>query len=107
VTTDSATPRSWSRTPPSACQAGTVGLARLDEIADGDAAPEAVIDRVRGSLQARIGRTRALVDKTSPPEPDGLTERELTERELRRDLITAENAELAWLYRNGTRDDQR
>ncbi len=73
------------------------GLARLDELADGDAAPDAVIDRVRGSLQARIGRTRALVDNISPPEPDGLTE-----RELRRDLIAAENAELARLYRNGT-----
>ena len=37
-------------------------LARLDELADEDAAPDAVIDRVRASLQARIGHTRARID---------------------------------------------
>ena len=73
------------------------GLARLDELADSDAAPDAVIDRVRASLQARIGHSRARIDGTPPPEPDGLTE-----RELRRDLITAENAELTRLYQDGT-----
>ena len=70
-------------------------LARLDELADGGAAPDAVIDRARASLQARIGQTRA-ADGTRAPGPDGLTE-----RELRRDLISAENAELARLYENG------
>jgi hypothetical protein len=49
-----------------------------------------VIDRARASLQARIGRTRARIDGTRAPEPDGLTD-----RELRRDLNAAENAELA------------
>ena len=72
-------------------------LARLDELADDDAAPDAVIDRARASLQARIGNTRARADGTRPPGPDGLTE-----RELRRDLIGAENAELARLYDDGT-----
>jgi hypothetical protein len=71
-------------------------LARLDELADDDAAPDAVIDRARASLQARIGQTRARADGTWTPGPDGLTE-----RELRRDLISAENAELARLYENG------
>jgi Sodium/hydrogen exchanger family len=61
-----------------------------------DAAPDAVIDRARASLQARIGQTRAGADGTWAPGPDGLTE-----RELRRDLIGAENAELARLYENG------
>ena len=73
------------------------GLARLDELADSDAAPDAVIDRVRASLQARIGHTQARIDGTPPPEPGGLTE-----RELRRDLITAENTELTRLYQAGT-----
>ena len=73
------------------------GLARLDELADSEAAPDAVIDRVRASLQARIGQTRARVDGIPPPVPGGLTE-----RDLRRDLIAAENAELARLYQNGT-----
>ena len=72
-------------------------LARLDEVADGAAAPDAVIDRVRASLQARIGHTRARIDGTPPSEPGGLTE-----RELRRDLIGTENAELARLYEDGT-----
>jgi Na+/H+ antiporter len=72
-------------------------LARLDEVADGAAAPDAVIDRVRASLQARIGHTRDRIDGTPPPEPGGLTE-----RELRRDLIGVENTELTRLYEDGT-----
>ena len=56
-----------------------------------------MIDRARASLQARIGQTRARIDGSHAPEPGGLTE-----RELRRDLITAENAELARLYEDGT-----
>jgi CPA1 family monovalent cation:H+ antiporter len=71
-------------------------LARLDELADDDAAPDAVIDRARASVQARIGQTRARADGTRTPGPEGLTE-----RELRRDLIGAENAELTRLYENG------
>ena len=39
------------------------GLARLDELADSDAAPDAVIDRVRASLQARIGHTRPRIEE--------------------------------------------
>ena len=46
-------------------------LARLEELADDDAAPDAVIDRVRASLQARIGQTRARADGTRAPGPDG------------------------------------
>jgi monovalent cation/hydrogen antiporter len=69
------------------------GLARLDELAEDDAAPDAVIDRLRASLQTRIGTTRARLD--AAPE----TAREaLTERELRGELIAAENAELSRLF---------
>ena len=71
-------------------------LARLDELAAEDA-PDATIGRVRASLQARIGRTRARIDGSHGPEPDGLTE-----RELRRDLIDTENHELTRLYEDGT-----
>ena len=56
-----------------------------------------MIDRARARLQARLGHTRARIDGTRAPEPDGLTD-----RELRRDLNAAENAELARLYDNGT-----
>ena len=72
-------------------------LARLDELAGEDAAPDATIGRVRASLQARIGRTRARIDSSPGPEPDGLTE-----RELRRDLIGTENNELTRLCEDGT-----
>jgi len=72
-------------------------LARLDELAEGDCAPDDAIDRARAGLEARIGRARARIDSDQPPEPDGLTD-----RELRRTLNVAENAELARLYENGT-----
>ena len=74
-----------------------VALARLDELAAGDCAADDVIDRARASLQARIGRTRARIDGSHPPEPGGLTD-----RELRRELNATEHAELARLYDNGT-----
>ena len=72
-------------------------LARLDELAAGQCAADEVIDRARAGLQARIGHARARIDGHRPPEPDGLTD-----RQLRRDLNAAENAELARLYDDGT-----
>ena len=38
-------------------------LARLDELAESGAASDAVIDRLRTSLQARIGNTRARIGR--------------------------------------------
>jgi CPA1 family monovalent cation:H+ antiporter len=73
------------------------GLARLEELAEGGAAPDEVIDRLRTSLQARIGTTRAHMDHS--PNAAGTAR---TERELRGDLITAESAELSRLYDTGT-----
>lgn len=72
-------------------------LARLEELAAGDCAADDVIDRARARLQARIGSSRARIDGSRAPEPDGLTD-----RDLRRDLIAVENTELARLYDNGT-----
>jgi CPA1 family monovalent cation:H+ antiporter len=72
-------------------------LARLDELADGDRVADDAIDRARAGLQARIGRSRVRIDGTGAPEPDGMSD-----RELRRALNAAENAELASLYDNGT-----
>ncbi|HEV8277880.1 MAG TPA: hypothetical protein VGQ26_19605 [Streptosporangiaceae bacterium] len=73
------------------------GLARLDELADSGAAPDEVIDRLRTTLQARIGDTRARMDQGPETEPGALTE-----RELRSELIAAENAELSRLFDAGT-----
>jgi monovalent cation/hydrogen antiporter len=73
------------------------GLARLDELAESGAAPDAVIDRLRTGLQARIGNTRARMNHDPETELGALTE-----RELRGDLIAAENAELSRLFETGT-----
>jgi CPA1 family monovalent cation:H+ antiporter len=73
------------------------GLARLEELADDGAAPDAVIDRLRTTLQARIGHTRARLDQAP-----GAGAAARTERELRGDLIAAENAELSRLFQAGT-----
>jgi monovalent cation/hydrogen antiporter len=56
-----------------------------------------VIDRLRTGLQARIGNTRARMNRAPETEPGALTE-----RELRRDLIAAENAELSRLFEAST-----
>jgi CPA1 family monovalent cation:H+ antiporter len=73
------------------------GLARLDELADNGAAPDEVIERLRTSLHARIGTTRAHMDQDLDAAKTALTE-----RELRGDLIAAENAELSRLFEDGT-----
>jgi len=72
-------------------------LVPVKSLAAGDCAADDVIDRARASLHVRIGHTRARIDVTPAPEPDALTD-----RELRRDLNAAENAELARLYDDGT-----
>jgi monovalent cation/hydrogen antiporter len=72
-------------------------LARLDELAETSAAADAVIDRLRAGLQARIGSTRARTGNGLAAEPG-----QITERELHGDLIAAQNAELARLFDDGT-----
>jgi CPA1 family monovalent cation:H+ antiporter len=72
-------------------------LARLDELAESNAASDAMIDRLRASLQGRIDNMPARAGHL----PDGERGR-LTERELRGDLVAAENAELARLFDDGT-----
>jgi monovalent cation/hydrogen antiporter len=72
-------------------------LARLDELAENGAAPDAVIDRLRTSLQARIGNTRTHINQAPDTKPGVLSE-----RELQSELIAAENAELSRLFEAGT-----
>ena len=73
------------------------GLARLNELAEEGAAPDAVIDRLRAVLETRIGSTRDRLDQSPDTEPEAVPE-----RELRADLIATENAELARLFEDGT-----
>jgi monovalent cation/hydrogen antiporter len=72
-------------------------LARLDELSDSDAVSDAVVDRVRGNLHDRIGSADGGFSEGADGGPG-----ELTERELRRDLIAAEIAELGRLFDDGT-----
>ena len=72
-------------------------LARLDELSDSGTVSDAVVERVQASLQARIGSTRSGFGEESD---EGSSK--LTERELRRDLIAAEMAELGRMFDNGT-----
>jgi monovalent cation/hydrogen antiporter len=73
------------------------GLARLDELAEAGDAPDEVIDRLRASLQARIGDSRARMAADPDAKPHARTE-----REARRELITAESGELTRLFEAGT-----
>jgi len=76
------------------------GLARLEELAVAEAAPDAVIDHLRRGLEARISATRARMQD----HPDlGLTG--AADRDIRRELIAVENAELKRLYENGIISD--
>jgi CPA1 family monovalent cation:H+ antiporter len=76
-------------------------LAYLEQLADSGAAPDAVLDRLRRGLQARVNRARALLE----PEPAG-EPTEPTYRQLRRDLIAVELAELGRLYETGEISDR-
>jgi CPA1 family monovalent cation:H+ antiporter len=76
-------------------------LARLDELSDGGAVSDALVDRVRTNLQERIGTARSSFRSGSDDDSG-----KLAERELRRDLIAAEIAELARLSDDGTISSQ-
>jgi CPA1 family monovalent cation:H+ antiporter len=76
-------------------------LARLDELSDSEDVSDALVDRVRANLEERIGSAHGSFSQGSDREP-GMR----TERDLRRDLIAAELAELARLFNDGTISSQ-
>ena len=71
------------------------GIARLDELAAGQEGPGAVIDRMRQVLDARAGHARVQAGT------DGGDLPQVTEHEVRRDVLTAQGNELARLYADG------
>ncbi|MER6128087.1 Na+/H+ antiporter [Streptomyces sp. NPDC001795] len=73
------------------------GLARLEELAELEAAPDVVLDRLRRALNARLddARDRLAEGNGSPPPGESA---DLVHRQLRRDLIAVETAELQRLY---------
>ncbi len=72
-------------------------LVRLDELSDDEAISDALVERVRASLEARARAVHGAIGEGS----DG-GQPKMTERELRRDLIAAEMAELGRLFDDGT-----
>jgi Na+/H+ antiporter len=75
-------------------------LARLEELADLDAAPPTVIDQIRRNLQAQVEREAA---RLADDHPDGTTN--AAYRRIRRDVLAVEATELHRLYENGTISD--
>ena len=73
------------------------GIARLDELAASEEAPDVEIDRIRRALNARIGQARARLHEDGDAAQDARSG-----RDIHRDVIAAENAELAGLYAAGT-----
>jgi CPA1 family monovalent cation:H+ antiporter len=73
------------------------GLARLEELAELEAVPDAVLDRLRRGLTARLddARDRLAEDGGTPVTTDSA---DRMYHQLRRDLITVETAELQRLY---------
>jgi CPA1 family monovalent cation:H+ antiporter len=78
----------------------TAALAHLEQVADLEAAPEAVVDRLRRSLQARIDSARIGTADGDPAESDFDVH-----RQVRRDLINVERNELIRLYETGVIGD--
>jgi CPA1 family monovalent cation:H+ antiporter len=70
------------------------GLARLEQVADVDAAPEVVVEQLRRDLHARLDHASAVLDEAQSAEHTLMIAR----RELRQELIRAEELELSRLY---------
>jgi CPA1 family monovalent cation:H+ antiporter len=88
--------------------AAVAARARLQELLDVEAAPPAVADRLVSALDARVSRTQLRLDPPPPPDgsPTGATAAARPStgrlyRELRRELLAAETAELARLRDTG------
>ncbi|HEY9243514.1 MAG TPA: Na+/H+ antiporter [Streptosporangiaceae bacterium] len=72
------------------------GLARLDELAASEEVPDVEIDRIRRVLNTRVGDARARLHDDGGAGHDARSR-----RDIHRDVIAAENAELASLYAAG------
>ncbi|WP_406474801.1 Na+/H+ antiporter [Streptomyces sp. NBC_01615] len=79
------------------CSLANAGLSRLDEISELEAVPEVVLDRLRRGLTARLDDAS---DRLAAAHSNGIATESahLVYRQLRRDLITIEAAELQHLY---------
>jgi CPA1 family monovalent cation:H+ antiporter len=88
-----AVPREEARTEETAAQAAMsrAALTHLDQVESLDAAPEVVVAQLRQILRSRLNDGDGTAGNTIEP----------TLRQLRRDLIAVEAAELTRLYEDG------
>ena len=73
------------------------GITRLDELAASEDVLDVEIDRMRRALNARVRQARARLHQAGDDAQGGRSG-----RDIHRDVIAAENAELASLYAAGT-----
>ena len=86
------------------CSLANAGLDRLEEMSELEAVPDVVLDRLRRGLQARLDHARdRLTESTGDAAP--VESADLVYRQLRRDLIAIEAAELQRLYDDHTISD--
>ncbi|MFI6466538.1 Na+/H+ antiporter [Streptomyces sp. NPDC050538] len=79
------------------CRLADAGIRRLDELAELEAVPDVVLDRLRRGLNARLDDARdRLSDNTT--QAAHAESADLVYRQLRRDLIAVETVELQRLY---------
>ena len=71
------------------------GLEHLDRLADLDAAPEAALARARQALDAQLRQSRSRTEEDRTPEDASVLQ---VHRQLRRDIIALQSAELRRLY---------
>ncbi|MGW7236225.1 Na+/H+ antiporter [Streptomyces sp. NPDC054804] len=81
------------------CRLADAGIRRLDELSELEAVPEVVLDRLRRGLHARLDDARDRLAESTAESAD------LVYRQLRRDLIAVESAELRRLYDEHTISD--
>ncbi|GAA0481741.1 Na+/H+ antiporter [Streptomyces olivaceiscleroticus] len=79
------------------CRLAGAGIRRLDELSELEAVPDVVLERLRRGLQARRDHAR---DRLAESGGDGAQAEsaDLVYRQVRRDLIAVEAAELRYLY---------
>ncbi|MEU6218980.1 Na+/H+ antiporter [Streptomyces sp. NPDC047022] len=82
------------------CRLAGAGIRRLDELAELEAAPDVVLDRLRRGLNARLDDARDRLADSDDDHGDGAPAEsaDLAYRQLRRDLIAVESKELRLLY---------
>jgi len=87
----------WQEETAARLRLAEAGIARLDELAASEDIPDVEIDRLRRALNARVRYARGRLHQDGDATREGRSG-----RDIHRDVIAAENAELASMYAAGT-----